>query len=235
MKEQPDKFKPLWQGGPRYRGDAVTADSLVLAHFAPKGREHLCDLGCGSGILPLLLLWEQSGMTALGVDVRPRAIREAEENARQNGMEKRFRGVCADWRNVPGSESFDLIVSNPPYFRRGEGGVSPDPERALMRTESATVFELCRAAAEHLAEEGSFCFVHRTERLAEITEALRAAGLFPVRMRTFARSETHEAEIFLCEARRTAAECRWEAPIYQCAADGEETAEYRQLCHWEVK
>ena len=130
----------------------------------------------------------------------------------------------------------DLVVSNPPYFPSGSGAVSADGDRAAMRTESASVGELCLAAARLLRPGGDFCLVHRTERLAEVFSALAAAGLEPKRLRFLAASPEHAPQLFLCRARKGARSgLAAEATLFQFGADGEETAEYRRICHWEVR
>ena len=65
-------FHPLWPGGPLYKGDAVSGDSLALADFAMAvSGERVCDLGCGSGILLLLLGWQRPSLSLFGVELRP--------------------------------------------------------------------------------------------------------------------------------------------------------------------
>lgn len=53
------------------------------------------DMGCGSGILSVaaLLLGAKS---AVGVDIDPLAVKTAVENAKTNGVEERFTGICGN-------------------------------------------------------------------------------------------------------------------------------------------
>ena len=57
--------------------------------------EDFLDVGCGSGILSVaaLLLGAQS---AMGVDIDPLAVKTAAENARLNGVEENFTGICGN-------------------------------------------------------------------------------------------------------------------------------------------
>ena len=230
-------FRELWPGGPLYRGDGVSGDSLALADFATSvPGERVCDLGCGSGILLLLLAWQRPELTLYGVELRPAAAEECRRNAAANGLSERIAVADGDLRAAPfPAGSMDLVIANPPYFPRGRGAVSPDSDRAAMRTESATVWELCAAAATLLRPEGTFALVHRTERMAEVFAALAAAGLEPKRLRLMAGDPGAAPELFLCEARLHAAPGLVTEPVlYQRRPDGAETEEYRKICHWEA-
>jgi release factor glutamine methyltransferase len=93
------------------------------------------DLGTGSGILLLTLLHLYPNAHGTGVDSSPDALRWARKNAASLGLESR---AVLDQRNWDGSidQTFDLIVSNPPYIARGalaqlEPELSFEPRAAL--------------------------------------------------------------------------------------------------------
>ncbi len=220
-----------------YEGDPVGGDPLVLADFAmglPGGS--VCDLGCGSGILLLLLGLARPELALYGIELRPAAAEECRRNAARSGLSERCRVFTGDLREHPfPAESMDLVIANPPYFPAVPGGVSPDPDRAAMRTESASLPELCAAAAALLSPEGSFCLIHRRERMDEVFAALTGAGLSPRRLRRFGSDPGRAPGLFLCEARRGSSPGLAEEPtLFQRRADGTETAEYRKICHWEA-
>lgn len=225
-----EELKELWPGGLKYAGDAVGTDSLSLAAFAGTVRAGRgCDLGCGSGLLMLLLAWNDPVLSMDGVELRLGAAEQCRGNITANGLEGRCRVSCGDLRGelLPAG-SMDLVVSNPPYFAAGTGGVSPDGDRALMRTETATLAELCAAAARLLRPGGDFCLVHRTERLPEVLCALRAEKLEPKELRFLSASAERAPTLFLCRARRGAMPgLTMHPPLYQ------DSAEYRQICHME--
>ncbi|MCI2429360.1 peptide chain release factor N(5)-glutamine methyltransferase [Candidatus Acetothermia bacterium] len=97
--------------------------------------QSVLDLGTGSGAIAIALAkaWPQSQMVA--VDLSEEALVVAEQNALSNGVHEQIRFVRSDWYGAL-AESFDLIVSNPPYLRRGEldrlqREVRREPRRAL--------------------------------------------------------------------------------------------------------
>ena len=79
----------------------------------------VCDLGCGTGLLGLLLLQRQPDLCVTGVDIQPAAIRLAEKAAAENRLQDCLTFQTADLRDAKGlfpTGSFDLVVSNPPYI-----------------------------------------------------------------------------------------------------------------------
>ncbi len=75
----------------------------------------ILDLGTGTGCILIALLHEWPDAKGTGVDISRAALDVAAENARINGVDGRARFVLGDW-GADLEESFDLIVSNPPYI-----------------------------------------------------------------------------------------------------------------------
>jgi release factor glutamine methyltransferase len=111
----------------------------VLAELPESGT--LVDWGTGTGAIAIALLKALPGWTAVAADRSGPALDLALRNAVRNRVADRFRAVEADFARleappIPGAP-FDLVVSNPPYVRRGElPGLMPevrdhDPPEAL--------------------------------------------------------------------------------------------------------
>ncbi|MEG2215157.1 MAG: methyltransferase [Oscillospiraceae bacterium] len=202
----------LWHGGPKFIGDPaapVGTDSVLLADFAAGlGAARAMDLGCGAGILALLLLERSPALFAEGLELRAEAAALARLNLAQNGLAARTLIRCGDiraHRSLYTAGSFDLVVCNPPYFPAGVGKPSPDPARHAARSEdSCPLPEVCAAAAFLCRNGGSFCLVHRAERMAEVLALLSASGLEPKRLRMIVHSPDASPKLFLVEGRRGA-------------------------------
>ncbi|MBR2717462.1 MAG: methyltransferase [Oscillospiraceae bacterium] len=177
----------LWPGGPEYRQFEgvfpLSSDTGWLGAFVRlNGVKTVCDLGCGGGALSLQLLGRRPALSVSALDVLPEAVAAAEFNAALNGFS--LRAVCADlrdWRRHFRPGSFDLAVSNPPYWPRS-GGVASG-SRGVARQESCSPSELCAAAAGLVRPRGKFCLVYPPERLGELICAMTEAGLEPKRLR----------------------------------------------------
>ena len=166
----------------------------------------VCDLGCGTGLLGLLLLQRQPDLRVTGIDIQAPAISLAEQSAAENRLMDRLTFRCADLRHVRQyfpTGSFDLAVSNPPYYVPGSGKVSQDAARCTARSElEATLADICAAAAYLLRWGGKFCLVHKPERLTDVLCALREAGIEPKRLRFVHNRAEYAPSLFLLEGCR---------------------------------
>ena len=126
------------------------------------------------------------------------------QNLALNGMTGDV--ICGDvraYRELFSAGSFDLAVSNPPYFVPGRGRVPSDGAELIARDEaSLTLGELCACTAYILRFGGRFCVVYRPERLSELLCAMTAAGIEPKRLRTCAASYDAAPSLVLVEGVR---------------------------------
>ena len=125
------------------------------------------------------------------------------------------------------------MISNPPYFPAGSGAVSPDPGRALARSEQGcSLEELCDAAAWLCREGGRFCLVHKPEQLSRLFCVLSARGLEPKRLRLVCPRPASPASLVLIEARRAGRPgLVIEPDLILRDESGRETGEYRRIYH----
>jgi len=166
------------------KGYRFALDSVLLARFAaerPAGRA--LDLGCGCGVVSLCLLALGGAQEMVGVDIQGEMVERARRSAGWNGLAGRARFESLDLRQVRGrlpAQSFELVVSNPPYRPAAAGRLSPEPSAALARHEVACdLRDVAGAAAYLLGTGGEFCVVYPASRLANALAACRGARLEP--------------------------------------------------------
>jgi release factor glutamine methyltransferase len=75
----------------------------------------IVDIGTGSGAIAVALAHSLPHARITAVDLSPAALEIAEENARRNGVADRIRFLHGDLLEPVAGESFDFVVSNPPY------------------------------------------------------------------------------------------------------------------------
>ena len=78
----------------------------------------IVDLGTGSGCIALSLKDKHLGATVVGVDISSEAIKIAKRNGQQLGLGVTFIQSNIIENGLP--ESFDVVVSNPPYIPKVE-------------------------------------------------------------------------------------------------------------------
>jgi release factor glutamine methyltransferase len=76
----------------------------------------IADVGTGSGILAVTLALEFPQSLVAALDISPEALAVAQDNAAQLGVISRMRILQSDLLSAVAGETFDVIVSNPPYI-----------------------------------------------------------------------------------------------------------------------
>lgn len=206
-------------------------DSFLLSAF-PRLRPGLrvCDLGCGTGLLGLLLLQRQPELAVTGVELQPESARLARKAAAENGLTDHLSTCLGDLREIRAllpAGQFDLAVCNPPYYPVGSGRPSPTAALQAARGETTcTLEDVCRAAAYLVRWGGAFCLVHKPERLTDLLCAMRQCGLEPKRLRMVCPAPSAAPSLVLVEGRRGGKPgLRVEAPLYLQTSHGVPTHE----------
>lgn len=98
----------------------------ALAMIAPDQEARVLDLGVGSGAILLSVLNDRPNARGVGVDASEAALLVARANAEALGLGDRIELRQGDW--CAGlAESFDLVLSNPPYIPTGDiDGLQPE-------------------------------------------------------------------------------------------------------------
>lgn len=97
------------------RPDTETLIEAVLGRYKESPPARILDLGTGTGCILIALLSEFPEATGIGVDLSEGAIKTAQINAKNNNVAERAAFQKGNWGESI-DESFDLIVSNPPYI-----------------------------------------------------------------------------------------------------------------------
>ena len=152
----------------------------------------ILDLGAGSGCIPLALKKELPNANVFGLDKSPEALELAIQNSKVLNLDVEFRRFDILEDSLLESESFDILVSNPPYVRYSErihmksNVLKYEPEMALFVADADPLIFYRRIAdlgRDHLTPGGLLFFEINEEYGQEILELLRSKGYSVVELR----------------------------------------------------
>jgi len=144
------------------------------------------DLCCGSGAIALSLAHERPTAVLVATDISPQALAVAKDNGVHCGLEGRVEWLCGDFFAPLEGQTFDLIVSNPPYVRRAEiDALEPevrDYEPHLALDGGADGLDCYRRiaaeAAHFLIPGGSLLLEVGDDQAEAVSELLRQTNLY---------------------------------------------------------
>ena len=158
-----------------------TSDAILLSRFAKaKNNDVVADFCSGSGIVALNFYANNKNVKSVTlIELQKSMFDLSKESIKENGLESVFSAF-----NMPVQkaselfrEKFSLILCNPPYFK-AEG--QPKDDKDLCKKEfTLTLEELIKSASQCLKYGGRFCFVHLSERLAEIFSIMKKYNIEP--------------------------------------------------------
>ncbi len=163
-------------------------DAVLLSGFAKiKPKEHVLDLGCGNGIIPILLEAKTKGEHFTGLEIQPESADMARRSVSLNHLENKITIIDGDIKDASsrfGASSFHVVTSNPPYMIGQHGFTNENTAKAIARHELlCTLEDVIREASRLLMPKGRFYMVHRPFRLTEIICLMNRYGLEPKRMK----------------------------------------------------
>lgn len=219
-------------------GYRYSLDPLILAaHITPAPKDRILDIGCGCGILSLILAGRNRDVQILGIEIQPVLAGLAQKNAARNRMENRVTILHQDIRTLDLTAlpaEADLIVSNPPYLKKAAGRVNPDPGKALARHEiTLDINILADRAHFFLRPKGQLCLIFPACRTPDLTTALGLAGFGIQWMRpVYFRCPDTPQRIVVCAVKSDTGAGTRLPPLYLYRADNTPTRDHLALFQW---
>lgn len=210
----------------RVNTDAALLGALTEGRHASK----ILDIGTGTGVVALMLAQRFPDTHVDGVEIDPLAAATAELNFRNSPFDERLSLTCGSFqdylRQSPG-KSYDLIVSNPPFFL--DSLKNADSKKQTARHADATFFsELLELSFLHLSARGQICLILPLSTSALVEAEAKRIGLFlqsEITILSFPSSTPHR-KIITLGTPETAVR-REELAIYK--AEKQYSDQYREL------
>lgn len=151
----------------------ISTDAVLLGSLAKcPSPKQILDIGTGTGVIALMLAqrFPEAQVTALEID--PEAAAQAAENFKESPFADRLQVIPTALQDFSADASFDLIVSNPPYFP--DHLKSSDPKRNLaLHTDSLSFEALLAHACPMISPSGQFWVIlppRQMENFCKLTD-----------------------------------------------------------------
>lgn len=169
-----------------------TSDAVWLAAFAHKKASKILDVGVGTGGVSLCLLHHIPDAKITGIDISPEMLKACKKNADLNGKEITL--INADINNWSTMESFDLVVTNPPYFKG-------TPVARHNAHHNADIEPWVKRCIARIKPEGYFCIIIDTNIADKVISVLCEKRMGDIQILPLF-STKHTAERILIRARK---------------------------------
>lgn len=158
----------------------VGTDAVLLGAWAYGGRKVL-DIGCGTGIISLMIAQRYHEADITAIDIVADCCKQTRINADKTEWGGRIHTVNKSLQDyvaeMEGKVKFDAVVSNPPFFV--DSMKNPDSFRTLARhTDSLPFSSLARGVGRLLTEDGTFSVMLTEECYKQFIDEAWFSGLY---------------------------------------------------------
>lgn len=185
---------------------SFSLDSILLPNFVTlrKNIKNIIDLGTGNAPIPLVLS-TKTDAKIVGVELQKDVYELAKKSVEINKLEGKIELLNIDMlelKNIYESDSFDVVLSNPPYFKiNQDSNLNEDIHKIIARHEKCVNLEQIVKLAKYLLKNnGVFAMVHRTDRLIEIINTLNNNNMEVKKLRFIYPKRDSESNMILIEA-----------------------------------
>lgn len=172
---------PIFQSKQLY---TFTSDSVLLARFVDeKNIELLVDFCSGSGIVGLEVIGRIPTKKLIQFELQEELATLAMVSSKFNKSNTEIQVFNKNLECAPNIvNGVNVIVCNPPYFKRGSGRVNESESKSLARHElSVTLEDIFLSASKIIVEGGSLYLIHIKEREKEMMRLAKKFGFSEVK------------------------------------------------------
>ena len=134
------------------------------------------DIGSGTGIISIMLCQRNLNLELDSIELSPSAIIDAKINIENCNWGDRIKLFHQDLKDFHPDSNYDLIVSNPPYFKKS---LQPsNSERSKARHQNDLKLEdILKFSNQNLTKDGSLNIILPFEQKSEAVEFAKKHGL----------------------------------------------------------
>ncbi len=182
-------------------GFKFSLDSVLLANFVTlnKSTKKIMDIGSGNGIIPILLSLKTDAHID-GVEIQRECYLNSLESIKLNKMDNIsiFNDDIKDFYKTLESDTYDIVVSNPPYFMGNIHNIN-EMKKIARHSLSLDYKDVIVISKKILKNNGLLSIVHRPENLMDILMFMRSNNIEPKKIRFVYPYKGKNANILLVE------------------------------------
>lgn len=213
-------------------------DSVLLSDFAKevKNGSKVMDIGTGTGIISILLSKKANVKKIYGVEIQQEVANMAERSVKLNNLEDKISIINTNIKDIFDKfepNTFDAIVTNPPYMKLNTGAKSDEIKKLISRHEvECNLEDIIKISYKLLKSRGEFYMVHRAERIVDILYLMRKYKLEPKKIRFIQSKVNKEPNLLLIKGIKDAGnQLKIERPLVVYNEDGSYTDEILEIYH----
>lgn len=201
------------KNGYHYNSDTLVLYDFLSSFLRSNFSGDVLDVGCGSGILGLLIKRDFGKINLNMIDILPENLELSKRNLAQNNLEAEL--ILGDFAKFKSQKRFDLIISNPPYYHSGVR-MSQNPFLAVSRYQDALdLRDFIKVANTHLKPSGEFVFCYESGEISRILNTLSEFKLNCLSIKFIYARGDKEANLALFRAKKNSrSKCKILPPLF---------------------
>ena len=161
-------------------GHSITSDSAffveTVSEQISQENINLLELGSGNGIISIMLSHYHPKWKIIGIEIQKHLVKLSQDNTKLSETSPTFSQ--ADLRAFTSLQKYDLIISNPPYFPKDKGRISPIVERAISRHEiTCNMLDILECVKRNLKKDGRAFILYPQNREHDIDNFAKKVDL----------------------------------------------------------
>lgn len=165
------------------RPDTELIVDLTLDYINKYAYKSVLDLGTGTGAIIISICKNCKLTRAVALDKSSKALEIAKENGKENKVNIEF--LQSDWFSALNNDTFDVIVSNPPYIKADDEhlkALTYEPISALVSEDNGLldIKKIVRDAKIHLNKNGLLLIEHGYDQGKNVREIFISCGFCQV-------------------------------------------------------
>lgn len=159
----------------------IGTDGVLLGAWVTKpSGNNVLDVGCGTGLLSLMMAQRYALSNITAIDINLDAYLQATENFTISSFSSQLTCYWTSFTEFNTPQTYDLIISNPPFFEVDQTTIAVGRKQARQATDFSLedFFHFCQ---QHLVPSGRIALVYPTQQAEQLKHIASQYRLHTVR------------------------------------------------------